>query len=95
MFLTTPPDGIEDYYASLNYLFDVDGLEVLDGLKLTGVYHLFEAEDSGTDYGSEWDFEISKKLFDKFTLAVTYANYSRDEFAADIERLWVTVAFKY
>lgn len=95
VFLTTPADGIEDIYASLSYAFDIDGLEVLDGLKVTGVYHHFEAEDSGTDYGSEWDFEISKKLFDRFTLAVTYANYRRDQFAADIERFWVTASFKY
>lgn len=95
VFLTTPADGIEDIYASLSYAFDIDGLEVLDGLKLTGVYHHFEAEDSGTDYGSEWDFEISKKFFDRFTLAVTYANYRRDQFAADIERFWVTASFKY
>lgn len=95
VFLTTPTDGIEDYYASLSYAFDVDGLEALDGLKLTGVYHVFEAENSSTDYGSEWDFNISKKFYDRFTLALTYANYSRDQFAADIERFWVTVAFKY
>lgn len=95
VFLTTPADGIDDYYASLTYAFDIDGLEVLDGLKLTGVYHLFEAEDSGTDYGSEWDFQISKKFFDRFTLAVTYASYARDQFAADIERFWVTASFKY
>lgn len=95
VFLTTPPDGIEDYYASLSYVFDVDGLEALDGLKLTGIYHLFEAEDSGIDYGSEWNFDISKKVFDRFTLSLTYANYNRDQFAADIERFWFTVSFKY
>lgn len=95
VFLTTPADGIEDYYASLSYVFDVNGLEFLDGLKLTGVYHLFEAEDSGTDYGSEWDFDITKKIYDRFTLSLTYASYERDQFAADIERFWFTVRFKY
>lgn len=95
VFLTTPANGIQDYYASLSYVFDIDGFEVLDGLKLTGVYHLFEAEDSSADYGTEWDINISKKFYERFTLALTYANYSRDQFAADIERFWVTVAFKY
>ena len=55
----------------------------------------FEAEDSDTAYGSEWDFSISKKLFDRFTLSRAYATYSRDKFAADIERFWATVSFKY
>lgn len=96
VFLTTPPDGIDDYYVYLSYKFAaMEGLEFLEGLKLSGYYHLLEAEDSNTDYGSEIDLEISMPVFDRFKVALTYATYTRDEFGADIERFWATVQFRY
>ena len=96
VFLTTPPDGIDDYYVYLSYRFGAtEGLEFLEGVTLSGYYHLLEAEDSNVSYGSEWDVEISMPVFDRFNLALTYANYSRDEFGADIERFWATVQFRY
>ena len=96
VFLTTPGDGIDDYYVYLSYKFAAtEGLEFLEGVKLSGYYHLLEAEDSNVSYGSEFDFEISMPVFDRFKVALTYANYSRDEFGADIERFWTTVQFRY
>lgn len=95
VFLTTPNTGINDYYASLGYVFDIDGLEALDGLKLLGVYHHFDAENSSADLGSELDLLASIKVYKYFTLSLKYANYSSHSFSADIDKLWATVSFKY
>ncbi len=95
LFLTTPNTGINDYYASLGYAFDMGGVEAIDSLKALAVYHHFDAEDTSADYGSEIDFLVAMKLYKRFTVALKYANYSSDSFGADIDRLWITFAYKY
>jgi hypothetical protein len=95
VFLTTPNTGINDYYGSLGYAFDMGGVEMIDSLKLLGVYHHFDAEDTSADLGSEIDLLVAMKLYKRFTLSLKYANYSSHSFAADIDKLWFTVAFKY
>ncbi|MDP6708285.1 MAG: alginate export family protein [Alphaproteobacteria bacterium] len=92
-FLVTPAGGIRDFYASLGY--KVKGLGPLDGLKLLGVYHDFSAENGGGDYGHEFDFVVSKKLFKHFTVAFKYANYQSDGFATDTEKIWLSLGAKF
>jgi hypothetical protein len=95
VFLTTPSTGINDYYASLGYAFDMSGVELIDSLKALAVYHRFDAEDTSADLGSEIDLLVAMKLYKRFTVSLKYANYSSDTFAADIDKLWFTVAYKY
>lgn len=92
-FLTTPANGIEDMYGSLKYV--VSGMGLIDGLTLVGVYHNFDAEDTGAHYGDEVDFLISKTWYKHFTTAVKYANYNADEFATDTEKVWAQLEIKY
>jgi len=92
-FLTTPGGGIEDLYIRLDYT--VTGLDWFDGTKFTGVYHWFDAEKGGTDFGRELDLQVSRKLYDYFSVALKYARYDADRFATDTEKIWFTVSFKY
>ncbi len=91
-FLTTPVGGIEDIYGSISYVVPpIPNLGFVDKITLTGVYHDFQAEQGGADYGSEIDAQVAVKLFDRFSMAVRYANYQSDGFLADAEKVWLTV----
>ena len=97
--LATPAGGIEDVYISLVYAVPLpESLGIapstLSNVKLLGVYHDFQAEAGGLDYGTEYNAQISATLFDRFTLAVKYAAYEAQGFSIDTDKLWLTFGFK-
>lgn len=90
-FLTTPVGGIEDIYGSITYVVPpIPHVDFIDKITLTGIYHDFHAEEGGADYGTEVDAQIAVKLFDRFNLAVRYANYESDGFSVDTSKIWMT-----
>ena len=94
-FLTTPPDGLEDFYLSLNAPLPGEGW--LSDLTLKAGYHQFWAEKGGSHYGWEWDAGIFKKFdvgFGAFNLGVQYASYDAAGFSRDTDKLWLTLQFK-
>jgi len=70
-FLSTPDDGLEDTYLTLS--------TKVAGVKLMAVYHNFEAENSGVDYGDELDLLAVKKFGKNYKVLVKYSSYSRAE----------------
>ncbi len=80
-FLTTPPGGIEDVYVAVT-------ANVLNS-KLTFVYHDFEAESGGGDYGDEIDLSFSHKFGQRYTGLLKYATYDADNFATDTDKFWL------
>ncbi len=81
----TPANGLEDTF------FQIGGLAW--GVKLTGIYHDFGADEGGADYGSEIDLQASRKINDRLSVALKYADYDADTFGVDVEKLWFTVRF--
>lgn len=92
-FLTTPADGLQDFNASAAY--KVPGNEGLGGTLFKVIYHDFKSDVGDTDYGSEWDLLISKKLNKTFTASVKAAFYKADGFATDTDKVWFTLAAKF
>ena len=93
-FLNTPAAGLRDFYLKVDYL--LAGTEaIVNGLKLTAVYHRFEADFDGADYGSEWDLSASKKIFDHYSLALKFARYEADSYSADTSKFWLTVGARF
>ncbi|HSA81281.1 MAG TPA: hypothetical protein VLE23_10695, partial [Geminicoccaceae bacterium] len=93
-FLTTPPDGLRDLYLKLD--LDIPGDGWRDDLTVPIEYHQFWAEDQGTHYGWEWSIGLFKTVptdVGKVLLGVQYADYDADNFAADTQKLWVTLQF--
>ena len=85
-FLTTPPDGVRDLYASAGW-----GTKVLGPFKavtLQAVYHRFESDRLVRHYGDEINLLASGKL-GKTTVAVRYADYDADLFATNTRKLWL------
>ena len=100
-FLTTPPDGLADIYASLSYKPGRGGL--FEELLLKVVYHDFSADRGNQAYGTEWDWLISKQLNDTFTVAFQGAYYSTDHSDLksrvlkdkDTSKLWFITTAKF
>ncbi len=69
-FLTTPADGIRDYY--------VTGVATAWGFKLTAGYHVLESDKLGYRYGDELDIELTRGIGRYLTLGAKYADYNAD-----------------
>jgi hypothetical protein len=85
LFLTTPANGLRDYYGGISKTFAV---AALPGLKAEIVYHEFDSDFGGIDYGSEWDASLGVKL-GPVALLAKYASYDASGFAVDTEKFWL------
>lgn len=70
-FIGFPGAGVKDTYL-------VGAAKLTGNMSLLAIYHSFEADDGGFDYGDEFDLQLSKK-FGKFTVALKHASYFGDE----------------
>jgi hypothetical protein len=85
LFLTTPAGGLRDYYAGVSRTFAVP---FLPGLRAEIVYHEFDSDFGGADYGSEWNASLGFRL-GPVNLVAKYANYDAANFGADTEKFWL------
>ena len=86
-FLATPAMGVRDTW------FSVAG-KVGDAT-VTGVFHDFQADDGGADYGSEIGLAITYPVRDNLSFLFKTAQYSADEHASDITKLWLMLDWKW
>jgi len=96
-FLTTPAAGLKDFYVALAYkVKDLEGnWETLNGVLAKAAYHDFNAQDSSTDYGTEWDLFLSKPINKNVTVSAKYSNYNKDTFSADTQKFTLDVGIKF
>jgi len=81
VFLNTPTDGLQDIYLSL--------AGKISGVRLLGVYHDFQADKGGMDYGTEIDLLATRKFGRHYQLGLKYARYDADRFAVDTDKFWL------
>lgn len=94
-FLVTPVQGLERTYVSAS--------TTLGKVGLTAVYHQFESETGGLDYGDEVDLLASYAPIESLVLYAKYASYSADDFPTagapaqpfDTEKMWVYAEYKF
>jgi len=77
-FLTTPADGIRDYYATL--------VVAARGFRFVAGYHLLESDKFDYRYGTELNLELSRKFAGRYTAGLKYADYSADANATNRAR---------
>ena len=92
-FLTTPAQGITDYYASAGYGWKKVGM--FDMISATAVYHRFDSDVASIHYGNEIDVQLQAKV-KKYTFTAKYADYQRQGIAsfagdADTKKIWLQV----
>ncbi|KGB54003.1 putative lipoprotein precursor [Sphingopyxis sp. LC81] len=85
-FLTTPPDGVRDLYASAGWGWKAVG--PLKAVTLQAVYHDYRSDRASRLYGNEINLLASAKL-GKVTAAARYAHYNADTFATDTDKFWL------
>ncbi|KTD99452.1 hypothetical protein ATE68_23200 [Sphingopyxis sp. H038] len=85
-FLTTPPDGVRDLYASWGWGWKAVG--PLKAVTLQAVYHDYRSDRASRAYGEEIDLLASAKL-GKLTASARYAHYDADTFATDTDKFWL------
>lgn len=91
-FLTTPPHGVRDSYASAGYGWKK--LAGLDSVNASLVVHRFRSDRLGLHYGREWDAMIAAKK-GRWTAAAKFAAYDADQFATDTRKLWLQLEWAY
>jgi len=80
--------GIVDTYASIG--------GKVGGVKLLAVYHIYEADKSSDDLGSEVNLLAVKKFGKFYSVGAKYAAYSGgDDFGTDVDKGWVWVGAKF
>ncbi len=83
-FLTTPDTGLEDSYVGL-------GAKAGD-FDLQLVWHDFQADSGGMDYGTELDASVVWAASKKVSVGVKFADYQADAFATDTTKAWIWLA---
>lgn len=85
-FLTTPPDGLRDLYASAGYARPFKG--TVKAISLQATWHHYESDRIVRDYGDEWNLLATAKV-GKTLLSARYADYQADGFGADTHKFWL------
>lgn len=87
-FLTTPGDGVEDFYIGIN--------GKAGPVKLGAVYHDFQAESSSADFGTEIDLVATWTVNKQFSLEAKYADFSTNDSSRfqDTTKGWLTLQLK-
>ena len=91
-FLTTPPNGIRDWYASAGYGWKKPA--GIDAINAGVTYHQFNSDRMGLHYGDEWDAIVSAKK-GRWTATAKLAAYGADEFATDTRKFWLQLEWSY
>lgn len=86
-FLTTPPDGIRDTYASAGFV--VPKLARFAPITFLATYHRFDSDRLDLHYGNEVNLVATAKLGRTLFLA-KYADYHADQFATDTRKFWLS-----
>ncbi len=92
-FLSTPTNGLTDFYVSAAYKFGSES--ALKGLNLAAIYHDFNSDFGGIDYGSEINLVANKKFGKNYYGQLKYADYSADTLATDTRKIWVTIGANF
>ncbi|ONF95097.1 alginate export family protein [Sphingomonas jeddahensis] len=85
-FLTTPPDGIRDLYASAGWGWPAIG--ALKAVSVGAVYHRFESDRAVRHYGDEIDLLAQARL-GQTTASLRYAAYAADRLFTDTSKFWL------
>ncbi|WP_163339879.1 alginate export family protein [Desulfopila sp. IMCC35008] len=81
LFLTVPPNGLRDLYGILS--------STIAGVKVDLIYHDFQADEGGSDYGTEFNVMLTKIFGKNYTLQAAYADYNADEYKSDTQKFWL------
>lgn len=86
LFLTTPPNGLEDGYVVVSRKFEK--VKLVPGLNATVAFHQFDSDAGNIEYGTEWDASLGFKIR-RVSFLAKYADYDASEFGLDTRKFWL------
>lgn len=103
-FLVTPVDGLQDIYLRATY--KASGINRwIDNTVVQLVYHDFNSERGNDNYGTEWNFDITRVFTERdmmpisymksWSFGVRYADYDAQDFAQDTRKGWITLGARF
>ncbi len=87
LFLNTPDTGLDDLYVSISGEVQKTNLEL--------VWHDFTSDADSLDYGTEIDFQLTRKIASDTTVGIKYADYSAADLGPDTTKAWVWLAWSF
>ncbi len=84
---TKPGTGLRDFHGSLS--------SNIAGIQVDLVYHDFQADAGGSDYGTEFDIKLNYKFSKNYSALVSYATYNADEFKTNTEKFWLQLVMNF
>jgi hypothetical protein len=95
VFLGTPGRGLRDAYGFAQVILPLK-------IPLRAVYHKFDADSGGADFGQEFDLQISKKFGKHWSALAKYGYYDgKDPIGAaattqyDLHKFWAQIEFNF
>ncbi|MFV8781476.1 alginate export family protein [Microbulbifer sp. SA54] len=86
-FLTTPVDGIRDFYAG--------GTVTVYDIKFAATLHKFYSDRNSRDYGNELDLVATYAISKNIGVLAKYATYDADDFSTDTDKFWLQFELKF
>ena len=96
VFLTTPTDGLRDLYSYVQ-------VDLPARIPVRFVFHQFNADYGGGNYGQEYDVMASRKLGKNWTVLAEFADYEGQDAPVPslpvpdvrIQKVWAQVEFNF
>ncbi|HNQ74011.1 MAG TPA: hypothetical protein PKN95_10470 [Verrucomicrobiota bacterium] len=90
VFTATPVNGLRDFYAAA-------GVSLPGTIPLNFVYHKFDSDRGGADYGQEYDVVASRKFGKHWTVLAKYAKYDgrAAPYNFDKQAFWAEIEFNF
>ena len=96
VFLNTPNEGLQDLYVNAGY--KIGDIGPIKGVGFNVIYHDFESDIGGLDFGEEVDAVVKGKL-GKVGLLLKWANYTdaneTETRFADEQIFWAQTSYKF
>jgi hypothetical protein len=88
VFTATPARGLRDTYVSA-------GVALPGGFPVKVIWHDYESDNGGLDYGDEWNAIASHKIGKNWTLLAKYARYNGKPPFFDLQRFWLQAEYNF
>lgn len=90
VFSAIPPEGLRDAYGFVQVTLPYD-------IPVRAVYHSFEPDSGGANFGQELDIVASKKFGRNWILTAKFAHYDGKEAPVgfDVHKFWAQVEFVF
>lgn len=86
IFLSTPANGLNDIWLGAGYALPKGAINIQ--------YHQFTSDINNIDYGDEINIVYNYNINTHLVANLKFADYNRDQFAQNTQKIWLSLNFK-